>query len=221
MMAESYTEKEDTFETQVESLYSLSKCNGDLTLIIVPLNGENKGSQRPTNKKHFDINSKDASKMKYSSMKVLSVVLMAASPVFKNVLGNVKGEGNPERIQIVAPGEKDVDDLYYFMCTNKLRLDTNAMNMIQMAHYFQMKRLFEMTVQKLIKDVTIDNFVQTVKLFDEYHIVSGYHKLVDFGLTQINVLRKRPDFDDLPHSFKYGALRGDCCNDNETQTLDE
>merc|ERR1712154_681903 len=62
-----------------------------------------------------------------NEIKASSILLQSASPVFNNILSNDMREKQEKTIKVHAKTVKDVDDMIYFMATNQLRQDSNAM----------------------------------------------------------------------------------------------
>merc|ERR1719203_893174 len=74
-------------------------------------------------------------------IKVSGVILRSASPVFDQMMQSEMMETQLRRITVHAHSAKDVDDLIFFICTDVLRENANAVNVMQLAHFYQMKRL--------------------------------------------------------------------------------
>ena len=88
------------------------------------------------------------------------------------------------------------------MCLGQLPDDVDVFEVIKLAHYYKMDLLFWECVNKLIKSVSVNNFVHCIKLFDKYEIKKGYMTLVDFGKQHLGKLEKTNDFQELSHSFR-------------------
>merc|ERR1712087_831080 len=102
------------------------------------------------------------------------------------------------RITVHAHSVKDVDDLIFFICTDTLREDANAVNVMQLAHFYQMKRLLAACTKRAADTLSLDTFAQTAKMFDKYEIGAGYlQTLIDFGRQNIADLRKRDDYETM------------------------
>merc|ERR1712045_260455 len=100
-------------------------------------------------------------------------------------------EKRTKSIKVQAEALKDVDDLVYYMCTDTLREDANAKGLIQLAHYFQMKRLFGECADILIDDLSLDTFVETANIFSKYEIEEKGQRVIDFGKRHIEKLQDR------------------------------
>lgn len=111
-------------------------------------------------------------------------------------------EQQQKRIVVHAKSVKDVEDLLYFMCTDELKEDSDAMNMIHLAQFYQMDGLILKCADRMIKDVTVKNIVVTINVFDRYEISEGYQALVHFAKTNIEELKKENNFLLLSHSFR-------------------
>merc|ERR1712228_667725 len=141
-----------------------------------------------------------------NKMKVSSLILRSSSIVFDRMLSANMKEKEESKIVIHAQRIADVDDLYYFMCTNILRSTANSLTLIHLAKYYEMDGLFDKVVNKLIKSVSIGNFAKAIRIFDRYEIVKGYDLLIDFAKKNADELKKSPNFDAIPHSFKCAVL---------------
>eukprot|EP01083_Nonionella_stella_P302430 1042678_1 len=152
-------------------------------------------------KKNLDIDSDCVIKMS-------SIVLRAASKVFDRMLCSNMIEKQQKTIEIQAKSVEDVKHLAYFMTTNELKeSDTiNYHNLIELAHYYEMERLFWKCVYALIRHVTVQNFAQTLRIFDKYEIKKGYDVLVKFAKKNIEALKKADDFETISHAFKCACL---------------
>lgn len=211
---------------QLKSIYSLSKKEGDIKIKVIPpsinkkentmyeplrkrrkLNDDNKDNHNEIQDVDNNDDEDDDLETKITSMRASSIILKSGSPVFKNMLSHDMMEKAKNEIEIIAECDKDVDDLIYFLCVNKPRKDSNLMNLLKLAHYYQMGRLFKVCRDSLIKNIKRETFVEIVNLFEQYSIKEGYEKLVAFALKNEDKLRKEKNFNDLPHCFKYGILR--------------
>lgn len=68
------------------------------------------------------------------------------------------------------------------MYVDEIRDDSNITNLFKFAHFYQIGRLYQLCRKKLIEHLDIDNFVDTVHLFNHYEIKEGYDELIKFGL---------------------------------------
>eukprot|EP01084_Bolivina_argentea_P024465 45575_1 len=112
-------------------------------------------------------------------------------------------EKQEKRIAIHANSVQDVDDLLYFMCTNQLRYNCDPLHLVQLAHYYEMDRLFSECIRKLRETVSINNFVEIVKIFDKYEVTNGYESLIEFGKNNLTKLQKMNSFQQLSHCFRF------------------
>eukprot|EP01084_Bolivina_argentea_P088819 160355_1 len=147
-------------------------------------------------------------------IKTSSIILRASSNVFDRILRANMREKEEKKIEVCAKSVKDVKDLLYFMTTNKLKSDGNALNIIELAHYYEMDGLFWKCVNKMLNNISIDNFARTINTFDKYEIKKGYSVLVDFAKKNKDELEDADDFDTIPHSFKCAVLNIDESDDD-------
>eukprot|EP01083_Nonionella_stella_P052306 138825_1 len=142
-------------------------------------------------------------------IKMSSVVLRAASKVFDKMLSSNMMEKQHNTIEIHAKSIEDVKDLTYFMSTNELKENSNALHLIALAHYYEMDRLFWKCVYALIKNLTVRKFAQTLQIFDKYEIELGYDSLVQFAKKNREALKKADDYETISHAFKCLALKNE------------
>eukprot|EP01083_Nonionella_stella_P173776 600492_1 len=199
-----------TFTQQHEKMHQLSEIDGDVILEVklIPQNDSNDLYCPPKKRRKLNDNKNTNSveivqglgchEIKYSS-----IILRSASKVFDRMLSTDMKEKQEKRIEIEAKSLDDVKDLTHFMSTNTLRDGSNALNMIELAHYYQMERLFRECVCRLVQNVSITNFVATIQVFDRYQVDEGYDKLVQFAKDNAQDLQNTDDFDKLHHSFQY------------------
>ena len=107
-------------------------------------------------------------------IRMSSCVLRASSKVFEQMLTIDMKEKAEKRIEIRARSVKDVEDMMYFLCTDRLRADANALGVIRLAHCYEARRLFLRCVNRIIDTVSIDTFVETVEVFNKYEIAHGF-----------------------------------------------
>eukprot|EP01083_Nonionella_stella_P294190 1000317_1 len=134
-------------------------------------------------------------------IKISSLILRSASKVFDRMLDTDMREKEEKRIEIEAQSVDDIKALIYFMATNVLKDDCNPWNIIALAHYYEMNRLLHQCVDRIIKNINIQNFAKTINVFDKFQIVNGYQQLIQFAKQNVEELKKAPDFDTIPHSF--------------------
>eukprot|EP01083_Nonionella_stella_P185177 674476_1 len=134
-------------------------------------------------------------------IKVSSLILRSASKVFDRMLDTDMREKEEKRIEIEAQSVDDIKALIYFMATNVLKDDCNPWNIIVLAHYYEMNRLVEQCVDGIIKKINVQNFAQTINVFDKFRIGKGYPKLIQFAKQNFDDLKSAPGFDTIPYSF--------------------
>eukprot|EP01083_Nonionella_stella_P102032 289929_1 len=137
-----------------------------------------------------------------NEIKVSSLILRSASKVFDRMLTTDMKEKEEKRIEIHAQSVDDVKAMLYFMSTNVLKSDCNAFNVIGLAHYYELNRLFTECINRIISNISIQHFAQSINIFDKFEIEDGYDCLVQFAKQNLDELQKEPDFDTIPHSFK-------------------
>eukprot|EP01083_Nonionella_stella_P028869 79562_1 len=153
-------------------------------------------------KKHKNSNNDDTGlDCDEHEIKISSVILRSASNVFDRMLATNMREKQEKRIEIQAESVDDIKALTYFMITNVLKSDCNPWNIIALAHYYEMNRLFQQCVDRIIDNINVQTFAQTIHVFDKFRIVKGYQKLIKFAKQNFEKLKKAPDFDTIPHSF--------------------
>ena len=216
---------------QLKAIYELSKQEGDIVIKVKPPSTHTDELYEPAKKKRKlndndnhnhnnddgndeddDLgleNDKNGDSMELISIRASSIVLKSASPVFKSILSHDMMEKQTKEIEMIAECDKDVDNLLYFICTNQLREESNLGNILKLAHYYQIGRLFNLICDKLVNRIKIKNFVETVNIFEQYSVSRGYDKLIEFALDNCEDIRILNNFKDLPHSFKYGVLKND------------
>ena len=141
-----------------------------------------------------------------NELTVSSMILRSSSTVFDRMLGVDMMEKKEKTIVIHAERMEDVKDLYYFMCTDTLRPDSNPLTLINLAQMYEVEGLVWKCAIKLIENISVESFASTLNLFDKYQMVCGYKRLVSFAKENSTALQKAADFDSLSHAFKYGVL---------------
>lgn len=208
-----------------EKQYYLCTKNGDIKLRVVNpsenITQTDEDGEHPPSKKKRKLNPKSECEKEKSGLeegdegyesgsenvvKVSSCILRAASPVFDQMLSADMRESQENKIVINAKSVEDVDELVYFMCTDQLSPDANPLNLISLAHMYQMKRLFWICAEKISKTVTIESFVETVDTLNRYEIEQGFPLVVSFGKKNIEELKKRDEFSKLSCAFKRMIL---------------
>eukprot|EP01083_Nonionella_stella_P215729 776170_1 len=159
------------------------------------------------NKKNDNDNTLDT---ECNEIKISSVILRSASTMLNRMLSSDMMEKQEQKIEIKAKTLEDVKDMVYYMSTNKLKKTSNALNVIQLAHYYGMDRLFWECASRLLQHVSVQNFVQTIKTFDTFEIANGYDTLVEFAKKNAKELEETDDFNTLSHAFKCVVLNKSC-----------
>eukprot|EP01084_Bolivina_argentea_P191861 329497_1 len=206
-------------------MYYLTKRMGDITLIVKDAHAQDSESYDlyvPSKKKQkTDHNNNSNSKNNQNNtdgtirtdrlpckIRASSVILRCASKVFERMLdpkNNMK-EYREKKVVVYARSSNDVFDMLYFMCTNQIRDDFDALQLIHLAHFYEMDRLFWICVNRLVGNVTVDNFVATLHTFDRFEISKGYTTLITFAKDNIGQLKNAKDYLLLSHSFRCGIL---------------
>eukprot|EP01083_Nonionella_stella_P215730 776173_1 len=202
-----------TLEEQQTRMHVLSTSEGDVTLVIKLSEGTDELRPPPNQKRRlndFLLSDDDELDSGCSEIKVSSIVLRSASKVFDRMLSNDMMEKQEQKIEIKAKTLEDVKDMVYYMSTNKLKKTSNALNVIQLAHYYGMDRLFWECASRLLQHVSVQNFVQTIKTFDTFEIANGYDTLVEFAKKNAKELEETDDFNTLSHAFKCVVLNKSC-----------
>lgn len=186
------------FESRLEQIHKLSMESGDITLV---LNQETSLGPPPTKKRKR--NSRSSSFTTNQEIKIVGAILRSASPVFDGMLQSKMKEQKEKRIEIPAKSIKDIEDLAYFINTNKLSTKANPRALAPLAHLYQMTELFWQCINMAVNQLDVDNFVQTVQLFNKYEIEERFQTVIQFGKDNVKKLKARSDFQELSHSFKF------------------
>lgn len=189
--------------TRLEDIHRLSKESGDYTLVLKEQENSNLGPP-PTKKRKAD-------PLMNQEIKICGPVLRSASPVFDGMLQSQMKEGSEKRIEIPAKSFKDIEDLAYFINTNKLKEDCTPLTLAPLAHLYQMHDLFWQCINTAVNQLSIGTFVDTVQLFNKYEIEERFGTVIDFGKTNVGLLKCRDDFKLLSHScrFMLGATQSE------------
>lgn len=189
------------YSKQQELFYENSKKNGDVTLIIqeeqIDVETEPKRKEHTNN---VNIGDND------TEMKVSSLALMSASHVFAGMFNHEFKENNDKKITIQAINKKDVDDMYFYIVTNQLRDNVNPITLIKLAHLYDLTSLFRACANKIITELSIDNYISSANTFNRYSIESQYDKIIEFGKKNLKEIEKKDNFQDLSFAFKFGVL---------------
>lgn len=202
-----------SLKDQYQKQYEICIKSGDIKIRVITPSGDNCSDSPP--RKRRKLNRKCKSKKNPSALdgdeqenvvRVSSCILRAASPVFDQMMASEMKESQENEIEIQSKSLDDVSHLVYFMCTNELRRDADTLNVIALAHMYQMERLFWKCAEKISKTVTVQNFVQTVKTLNKYDIEQGFPMVVAFGKENIEKLKNRDDFPTLSCAFRRMIL---------------
>jgi len=140
-------------------MYAIATKAGDTTLVINLVPDE---TVKDTDTKGLDTEP--------YMIRTSSCVLRASSKVFDQMLTIDMKEKAEKRIEIQANSIKDVEDMLYFFCTDRLRTYADAVAIIRLAHCYDARRLFRRCIQRIIKTVTFHNFTAAVDVFKRYGI---------------------------------------------------
>eukprot|EP01083_Nonionella_stella_P096295 270638_1 len=204
-----FNKPSQTIQQQQEKMHQLSELHGDVTLIIKQpqnLSTSPMRKRRKLDNNNNSSNNNDGVDSDDNEIKVSSVILRSASEVFDRMLANNMMEHQKRIIEIEAHCLDDARAFVYFMSTNKLRGDANALNIIHLAHYYQMDRLFDACATRLIKNLSVVNFVDTIHTFDKFEITHRYDVLMDFAKKHAKELKTLGSFERLSHTFKCAVL---------------
>lgn len=199
------------YKTQQKLFYENSKNHGDITLIIQKEQIDDNVIQQQKRRRinEDDIMDNDDAIDHYDNneeMKVSGNILKSSSKVFAGMLEHEFKENNESRIVITAINTKDVDDMYYYICTNELRKDVNPITLIKLAHLYDLKSLFHACSNRISYTLSVDNYIEAANAFNRYEIAHKYHKLVEFGKKHLKQIEKKDNFNNLAFSFKFGIL---------------
>jgi len=199
-----------TFADQLEKRYHIGRESGDISLVVKSLEQENSCASSPPQKRRRLNDDESVSGLSQNQsgtvMKVSSATLRAASIVFDHMLTTDMKEKESKEIVIHAESVKDVDDLVYFMCTNQLRNDANPLHLFPLGHLYQMDRLMEKCVKRIVETVEIKNYVQTVHLLGKYDLDEELQSVAQFGKRHVKELKKLKNFHMLSPSHRIFAL---------------
>lgn len=190
----------------LQKMFDLTMETGDITLRVEIISDEDTLSSPPIKRRRV-CNGEGSDESTASIVKVSSVILRASSPVFDQMMTTEMKEKEEKVITIHAKTLKSVKDLVYYMCTGQLRKDANALHLLPLSHLYQMDPLYWLCSQKMIRDIAIGNFVETVKTLDKYDIQQGFEFVAEYGRSNITKLCKRDDFVGLPCSFRTLVLK--------------
>eukprot|EP01083_Nonionella_stella_P130856 397260_1 len=186
--------------------YKCSVCNKEFQsehgLKIHQSNKKDEAHKKHKNNNNDEMDDDTGLDCDEHEIKISSVILRSASNVFDRMLATNMREKQEKRIEIQAESVDDIKALTYFMTTNVLKSDCNPWNIIALAHYYEMNRLLHQCVDRIIKNINIQNFAKTINVFDKFQIVNEYQQLIQFAKQNVEELKKAPDFEDIPHSFK-------------------
>lgn len=139
-------------------------------------------------------------------IRTFSFVLKSASTVFESILNAKREESTGKMLEIHDATAKDVDDMIYYIICFDLRRDANPRALIRMAHLYELEALFTACSKRIVSDLKVHNFAESVHIFTRFSIEEGFQDLVDFGKANLKVLREQNLFQELPFLFRYGLL---------------
>mmetsp|Transcript_51886 Transcript_51886/g.85909 ORF Transcript_51886/g.85909 Transcript_51886/m.85909 type:complete len:370 (-) Transcript_51886:31-1140(-) len=205
-------------QQQVEAMYKYNRMDGDVTLLVVAsddgvvndidatLSHEPPLKKRKLNENQSSHEAHDHHDQKDNEIKASAILLKSSSPVFESILSNDSMEKKEKQINVISDSVQNVDDMVYFMCTNKLRDKSNALQLIKLAHFYQMERFKLACIDRMIETLSVDNFVDTVNIFDRFTIKKGFTELISFGKAHVAELRNAGNLDELPFLFRMSAF---------------
>ena len=144
----------------------------------------------------------DTEKELIMKLKMSSLILKRDSTVFRAMLSNEFLEKNEHAVDISCKDFKDVKDVLYYLTVGRLRKDTNVLNVIELAHYFEFDHLYHHCINYLIDNINIHNYIGIVQLIEKYSIKIGFGKILKFGKKYHKKLEKLEDYEDLSFSFR-------------------
>ena len=197
-----------TFEQcQLQKMYEIFKKSGDMRLVVeIKQNEQEMTNQSRKRKRVMESEEGLNGKEEDNTMRMSSEILIDASHVFERMLKCEMAEKRTMQITVCAESLKDVDDMLYCMCTGTLREDANAMRVLKLAHYYEAGRLLDKCMERLIDQLSVDTFVETVNLYARYEIDGMRRSLLDFGHRNAAEIEERDDYKTLPFLFR-GMLK--------------
>merc|ERR1712154_234975 len=177
--------------------YKLSRQTGDVTLIVKPIDADDDDeavSTAPPRKRRKlseGSNAEGLSDDATDTVKVSSLVLRSSSVVFDQMLTANMQEQKESKVIVHAKSVEDVEAMVFFMCTDQVPKDARTVNLARLAHCYQMDGLFWKCVERMVKNISLDTFVETVGVFEKYEIKEGYQSVIAFGKANITELKKR------------------------------
>lgn len=200
------------FMDQHIKLFEDSKKHGDLTLLIFEENKEydDELMTNPLNAKRRRIgdegqSSSDAistQSKEPSHMRTYSSVLRSASSVFEAELDKMKGKRQKYTLDIRAVNVEDVDDMLLYLMVGHLRKEANPRTLIRIAHLYKLKGLFAACSERIISDLTVDTFMESLAVINRYEIEHVLDRLIKFGKEHMTELQALESFNDLPFTFE-------------------
>lgn len=174
---------------------------------------ETSSRMKPKKKRILPIGKEDENAEKGSEpikMKTYSSVLRSASPHFESLLASNMRESTEMVMDIYAESVVDVENMIFFLYTNRLmksdRAQGRALPLIRLAHLFELKALFDCCREQILEKVNINNFVESVKVFNRYEIDDGLDRLISYGKRRLNRLKKLDSYEQLPFIFRRQVL---------------
>lgn len=187
-----------TLDNRLENIHVHSKCSGDIKLVLKQEIDHD--LEPPPFKK------RKAHKFPPEPIKIVKAILRTASPVFAEIFRSNEANRREKRIQMVeipAKSYKDMEDFAYFINTHKLPKGCNPRNLVHLAHLYEMHELFWQSINQMVNELKVNNFVETVQLFNIHEIEDLFEIVVQFGKNNLVKLKARDDFKRLSHSFRF------------------
>jgi len=164
---------------------------------------EEEGDESESSEESSDSSSSD-------EVSACSIVLKASSPVFKRMLeSNMQESQKKKKITICADSVDAVHDMLYFMWTNEFPVHerNNMLSLIKLAHYYECERLKIACINQIIRELSVDNFVDVVNTLNQYSIEEGTSAVIEFASKNRNKIVADDRCNELPFMFKMSVLK--------------
>eukprot|EP00485_Elphidium_margaritaceum_P001687 CAMPEP_0202692112 /NCGR_PEP_ID=MMETSP1385-20130828/6580_1 /ASSEMBLY_ACC=CAM_ASM_000861 /TAXON_ID=933848 /ORGANISM="Elphidium margaritaceum" /LENGTH=356 /DNA_ID=CAMNT_0049347589 /DNA_START=82 /DNA_END=1152 /DNA_ORIENTATION=+ len=212
------------FLKQSKAMCELSKQEGDVTLVAVKeedldQNADQQICAPPQKRRKISNQANQEGKAvaknegntdaedQENEVRVSSILLKAASPVFERMLESTMKESQEKRICVCAQSVDDVRDMIYYLWTNELRPKTDVFSVIKLAHYFELERLKFACINRIIATLSVDNIVDAILTFNRYSIEQGMDTLTEFAVKNKEQIIKHDRCNELPFIFKTCVLK--------------
>jgi len=162
-----------------------------------------------SNHAHLSVQSlEEKDKITEHTIGVHTLVIRSASDVLNQILTlNLRGKQENE-LQIEAKSVKDVEDLVFWIKRHRMPMNCNAVNLMSLAHCYGLTDLYWKCVERIIRGLNVQNFVETVQLLEKWEIQSHFGVVVAFGKRNIGRIQKEDNFKELPFSFRCSLMNG-------------